>query len=67
MLFPHGFNGEIMFKNEEKITRCKCGNEVVNLRPLSDGKTGAGFLTGRCITCGEIAVILAYQPRGSSQ
>lgn len=56
-----------MFKNEEKITRCKCGNEVVNLRPLSDGKTGAGFLTGRCIACGEIAVRLEYQPRGSSQ
>jgi hypothetical protein len=67
LLFPHDFNGEIMFKNEEKIIRCKCGNEVVNLRTLSDGKTGAGFLTGRCIGCGEVAVILACQQRGSSQ
>lgn len=56
-----------MFKNEEKIVRCKCGNEVVNLRTLADGKTGAGFLAGRCIACGEIAVIPVYQQRGSAQ
>ncbi|TWC00447.1 hypothetical protein FBZ93_105244 [Bradyrhizobium macuxiense] len=48
-----------MFKAEQTTVRCKCGQELTNLRLLVDSQTGTRFLTERCEACGEIAIILA--------
>jgi len=46
-----------MFQNEEKLARCKCGQELRNLRSLPDSQTGTRFLTERCEICSEITLI----------
>jgi hypothetical protein len=57
-LGKHDLGGEhAMFQNEEKLARCKCGQELRNLRSLPDSQTGTRFLTERCEICSEITLI----------
>jgi hypothetical protein len=56
-----------MFKAEEKIARCKCECELTNLRAFPDTQTGTRFLTQRCETRSEIAVMLTDRDQGSSR
>jgi len=52
-----------VFKAEEAIIRCKCGQELTNLQTLADNQTATRFLTERCEECGEIASMLAEEKR----
>ncbi|MBR0869187.1 hypothetical protein JQ633_02365 [Bradyrhizobium tropiciagri] len=56
-----------MFKAERSIIRCRCGQELTNLRSFPDNQTGTRFLTERCEACGEIVVVLADQNQGATR